>query len=68
MFREKYAGGQIPNLAAAFDEVGDPNSEAGFEFGLQLLIDGLRAQIERNRQALEWAVAGNGEGRHPGNG
>jgi TetR/AcrR family tetracycline transcriptional repressor len=67
MFREKYASGQIPNLAAAFDEVGDPNSEAGFEFGLQLLIDGLRIQIERNRAAPAAAV-GNGEGRHPADG
>jgi TetR/AcrR family tetracycline transcriptional repressor len=49
-FREWLRGGDFPLLAAAFAEVGDPNSEAGFEFGLGLILDGLHAQLARNRR------------------
>ena len=41
--------GEFPLLTAAVTEVGDPNSEAGFEFGLRLILDGLHAQLARNQ-------------------
>jgi TetR/AcrR family tetracycline transcriptional repressor len=48
-FRDRMSLGEFPALATAFDEVGDPNNEAGFEFGLGLILDGLRAQVRRNQ-------------------
>jgi TetR/AcrR family transcriptional regulator, tetracycline repressor protein len=48
-FRGWLGSGEFPLLTAAFAEVGDPNSEAGFEFGLRLILDGLHAQLARNR-------------------
>jgi TetR/AcrR family tetracycline transcriptional repressor len=49
-FHDWLSAGDFPLLAAAFAEVGDPNSEAGFEFGLRLILDGLHAQLARNRR------------------
>ncbi len=48
-FRDALTTGRLPNLLGAFAEVGDPNDERGFEYGLGLLIDGMRAQLARNR-------------------
>jgi TetR/AcrR family tetracycline transcriptional repressor len=50
-FRGWLGSGEFPLLTAAFAEVGDPNSEAGFEFGLRLILDGLHAQLARNQGA-----------------
>lgn len=36
---------RYPNLAAALAEGGDPQGEAAFEFGLELLLHGLRATL-----------------------
>jgi TetR/AcrR family tetracycline transcriptional repressor len=42
-------GKDHPTMAAALDEVGDPGGDAGFEHGLQLMIDGMRAALDRSR-------------------
>jgi TetR/AcrR family tetracycline transcriptional repressor len=49
-FRDRMSAGELPYLAAAFGEIGDPNDMAGFEYGLGLILDGLRAQLARNQQ------------------
>ena len=33
----------VPHLVAAIDDIGSPNGEGAFEYGLQLIIDGVRA-------------------------
>lgn len=35
----------VPHLAAAIDDIGSPNGEATFEYGLQLIIDGVRGAL-----------------------
>ncbi len=38
---------RYPRLVCAFKEVGDPGGDGGFEHGLRLMIDGMRAHLER---------------------
>ena len=48
-FVDRMNAGEFPALAMAFQEVTDPNDEAGFEYGLSVILDGLRAQLDRKR-------------------
>ena len=41
---------QLPTLAAALMETGDPNGEKTFEHGLRLIIDGMRATLDRRTE------------------
>lgn len=41
-----------PFLAAAFRDGGDPQSDAAFAYGLQLLIDGMAVALERSSAGL----------------
>jgi TetR/AcrR family transcriptional regulator, tetracycline repressor protein len=43
---------EYPRLWAAFGEVGDPAGDAGFAHGLRLMIDGMRAALDRSREAM----------------
>lgn len=35
----------VPHLVAAIDDIGSPNGEGAFEYGLQLIIDGVRVAV-----------------------
>lgn len=45
--RRLRADDRAPHLVAALEEIGDPNGEGTFEFGLRMIVDGMRTALLR---------------------